>query len=110
VTWIGSTEGWTEGFLQYVVGELIARDTWAVEGGPLTAQRLRAAMFEGGSKYGRLLDERDAADRRKIDREVRDDVYHATGDAWRSLQARTGERVLNAGPASRPSDTEAPTP
>jgi hypothetical protein len=97
VTWIASTDGWSEGFLTYVVGELIERDTWRIEGHPLTDADVRRAMFDGGTKYGRMLDERDAAERRKIDREVRDDVYHATGDAWRSLQARTGERVLNAG-------------
>jgi hypothetical protein len=97
VTWIASTEGWSEGFLQYIVAELMARDTWAVEGGPLTEDGTRRAMFEGGSKYGRLLDERDDAERAAINHDVRDDVYQATGDAWRSLQARTGERVLNAG-------------
>src|SRR5262245_21860168 len=113
VTWIGSTEGWTEGFLQYIVGELIARDTWAVEGGPLTEDATPKALFEGCSKYGVMLDERDADERRAINREVRDDVYHATGDAWRSLQSRTGERVLNAGrPSELPTTTssaDAPT-
>lgn len=97
VTWIASTDGWSEGFLQYVVGELMARDTWAIEGKPLTEDLIRRALFEGGSKYGQALDDRDAAEREQINREVRDDLYHATGDAWRSLQARTGERVLNAG-------------
>jgi hypothetical protein len=101
VTWICSMEGWSEGFLQYIVGELIERDTWAIEGQPLTDDLMRKAMFEGGSKYGKALDQRDADDRAKIDRDVREDVYHATGEAWRSLQARTGERILNAG---RPSD------
>ncbi len=101
VTWIQSLEGWSEGFLQYIVGELIARDTWAIEGGPLTEDLMRKAMFEGGSKYGKALDQRDADDRALIDRDVHDNVYHATGEAWRSLQARTGERILNAG---RPSD------
>lgn len=105
VTWIASTEGWSEGFLTYVVGELAARDTWAVEGGPMTEELLRKAMFEGGSKYGEMLDEHDAAERRGIDREVHDDVYHATGDAWRSLQVRKGRLVLNAG---RPSDLAPP--
>jgi|SRR5882672_4308369 len=97
VTWIASTEGWSEGFLQYIVGELIERDTWAIEGQPLTEDLMRKAMFEGGSKYGKALDQRDADERAKIDRDVREDVYHATGEAWRSLQARTGERILNAG-------------
>jgi len=108
VTWIASTEGFTEGFLIYIVGELIARDTWAIEGGPLTEDGIKRAMFEGGSKYGQMLDDRDAAERRAIDREVHDDVYHATGDAWRSLQTRTGERVLNAGlppPTTTPTTT-----
>jgi len=109
VTWIASTEGWTEGFLQYVVGELAERDTWAVEGQPLTEDLIKQAMFEGGSKYGRLMDERDEAARQKLDAEVHDDVYHATGDAWRSLQARTGERVLNAGMPSDQSVTDSAT-
>lgn len=102
VTWIASTEGWTEGFLHYIVGELIERDTWAIEGGPMTDDMLTRAMFEGGSKYGKALDERDEVERQKINAQVHDSVYHATGDAWRSLQARTGERVLNAG---MPSET-----
>lgn len=97
VTWIASTEGWSEGFLQHIVGELVARDTWATEGGPLDDAGMRKALFEGGSKYGQMLDARDAAERATIDRHVRDDVYNATGEAWRSLQARTGERILNAG-------------
>lgn len=101
VTWIQSLEGWTEGFLQAVVGELMARDTWAVEGGPLTDDLIKQAMFDGGSKFGKALDQRDADERAAIDKEVKDDVYNATGDAWRSLQTRTGERILNAG---RPSD------
>jgi hypothetical protein len=109
VTWIASTEGWSEGFLQYIVGELVARDTWAVEGGPLTEDLVRKAMFEGGSKYGRMLDDRDDADRARINKEVREDVYHATGEAWRSRQARTGERILNAGrPSELPSPTDTP--
>jgi hypothetical protein len=67
-------------------------------------------MFEGGSKYGEMLDEQDAAERRGIDREVHDDVYHATGDAWRSLQVAKGRLVLNAGkpselPAAPPEET-----
>jgi len=106
VTWIQSTDGWSTGFLRYVLGELAARDTWAVEGQPLTEDLIRKALFEGGSKYGVQLDERDAADRRAIDRAVRDDVYHATGDAWRSLQARTGERVLNAGLPAPPAEPD----
>lgn len=102
VTWIASTDGWTQGFLVYVLGELIARDTWAVEGGPITDDTIRAALFNGGSKFGAALDARDVEVRQAIDRDVRDQVYHATGDAWRSLQARTGERVLNAGNPSGP--------
>jgi hypothetical protein len=114
VTWIASTDGWTAGFLAYVLGELQARDTWAVEGQPLTEDLIRQALSDGGSKYGVMLDERDAAARRAIDREVNDDIHHATGDAWRSLQSRTGERVLNAGsppprtPETSPLSTEMP--
>ena len=97
VTWIASLDGWTEGFLQHIVGELMARDTWAVEGGPMTDDLMRKAMFEGGSKFGKALDARDEEERQRINAEVRDNVYHTTGEAWRSLQARTGERILSAG-------------
>jgi len=100
VTWIASIEGWTEGFLQHIVGELMARDTWAVEGGPLTDDLIRKAMFEGGSKFGKALDARDEAERAKINAEVREDVYHTTGEAWRLKQALEGKRILSAGPAT----------
>jgi hypothetical protein len=105
VTWIASTEGWSEGFLQYVVGQLMERDTWAIEGQPLTDDLVRKAMFEGGSKYGKALDQRDEDERAAIDKDVHDDVYHATGEAWRSLQTQTGERILNAGRPSELADS-----
>lgn len=109
VTWIKSEDGWSQGFLQYIVGELAARDTWAVEGGPLTDDLVRKALFEGGSKYGKLMDEHDADAKKQIDAQVHDAVYHATGDAWRSLQARTGERVLNAGMPAGTTDNHTQT-
>lgn len=105
VTWIASTDGWSEGFLHYIVGQLMDRDTWAIEGKPLTEDLMRQALFEGGSKYGKALDQRDADEEARVNKEVRDDLYHASGDAWRSLQARTGERIANAGrPSELPRD------
>lgn len=108
VTWVGYVNGvidWTEQFLQHIVGSLMERDTWAIEGGPLTEDLIKKILFEGeGSKFGRALDQRDDDERAAIDKDVHDDVYQATGDAWRSLQARTGERILNAG---RPSEIAA---
>lgn len=110
VTWIASTDGWTQGFLVYILGELSDRDTWAVEGGPLTDDLMRKALCEGGSKFSKRLDQRDEDAEQTINREVRDDVYHATGDAWRSLQARTGERILNAArPSELPAEDALPT-
>ncbi len=110
VTWMASLDGWTEGFLQHIVGELMARDTWAVEGGPLDDAGMRKAMFEGGSKFGKALDAQDEAERQKINAEVREDVYHTTGEAWRLRQALTGQRVLSAGVATvaEPSTSDGP--
>lgn len=98
VTWV-SCENWSQGALDYMLVELKARDNWPIEGRPLDESDLKRASFEGETKVSRLLDDRDAANEKKIDRQNRERVYHATGDAWRYRQHLKGERVLNAGSA-----------
>lgn len=61
-----------------VIRSLRARDMWA-HGGP--------------EKVADLLEGQEDAERKKIDREIRDDQWNRSGDAWRSYQARTGQRV-----------------
>lgn len=100
VTSILCTGGWTEANLQAMIASLDRRDTWKY-GGPLDEAAQRAALFEGGTRLAKQIDAQDDADRDRINRQEHDACWHATGDAWRSRQARRGERVLNAGPATR---------
>lgn len=80
---------------------LAARDTWADEDGPLDAAGIAKAWANGGSRYTKRV-EQEEAEAEVLDRKnARDLLYHSTGDGWRSLQARTGQRILNAGPATR---------
>lgn len=102
VTTIVCTGAWTEANLQVTIEQLDRRDTWKHGGGPLTEDQQRAAAFEGGSKLAKQIDKDEIADKRRLNKHVRDDLYHATGDAWRSRQARLGERSkLTARPEAR---------
>lgn len=65
-----------------VLKSLRARDMWA-HGGP--------------EKVADLLEEQEDAERKKIKAEIRDDMWNRSGDAWRSYQARTGQRVISPG-------------
>jgi hypothetical protein len=102
VTSLLCTGGWTEANLQIMLDALDRRDTWK-HGGPLDDDAQRKALFEGGSRLAKQLDQQDEDARQHINRAVRDDLYQATGDAWRSRQARRGELVLNAGRPAQPS-------
>ncbi len=106
VTSLLCTAGWTSGNLAIFLGELTKRDTWA-HGGPLDEAAQKKALFEGGTALADTLAAQDRAVRAQIDRQVHDDVYHTTGDGWRSKQAREGARILNAG---RPSLLATPKP
>lgn len=66
--------GWN---IDTVIEQLRRRDMWAVGGGEKAADLL------------------DAADKQREDsnkKAIRDDMYARSGDAWRSYQARTGQR------------------
>jgi hypothetical protein len=96
VTTIFVQGAWTTGNLQAMLDELRRRDTWT-HGRPLDEAGQRAAVFEGGSQLAKDVDAHDERNRARINQQEREACYHATGDAWRSRQARTGSRVLNAG-------------
>lgn len=80
-----------------VIAWLSARDTWAYEDGPLDAQGLKKALMNGGSKFTKALEQFEAEQEAKVAAQQRETVYHATGDAWESLQRRKGSRTSNAG-------------
>ena len=67
-----------------VLRSLRARDMWA---------------HGGGDKVADMLEAQEAAEKAKIKADFRDDMWNRSGDAWRSYQMRTGQRVVNPGPA-----------
>ena len=61
-----------------ILNDLRSRDTWAAGGGEKFADNIEAAEATAEQKR------KDA---------LRDDMYNRSGDAWRSYQARTGQRT-----------------
>jgi hypothetical protein len=47
----------------------------------------------GGDKAADLLEQQEEAEKAQLKAEIRDDLYNRSGAAWRSYQARTGQRV-----------------
>ena len=88
-----SGSGWS---IDNVIAELQSRDIW---------------RQGGGEKAADMLDERDAKQAEKIKADIRDDMYNRSGDAWRSYQARTGQRSkLNAStPQKKAAVTKTPS-
>lgn len=109
VTTIFVAGGWTSSNLQAMLDELTRRDTWTRDG-PLDEHGQRKAAFDGGSKLAKEIDAHDVAARDALNRRERDATWHVTGDAWRSRQARTGSRVLNAGSPSPRGRIATPSP
>jgi len=70
--------------------DLRARDTWR---DPQMAEKADAL---------------DVSDRAKLKRTIRDDMWHRAGDAWRSYQARTGQRTKLQAPVARSAGTGSP--
>jgi hypothetical protein len=77
-----------------ILQKLKARDLWAHGGGEKVADMLEAQ------------EAKEVADRSKAKRE---ELYHLSGDAWRSFQARTGQRVVNPGPSPTGAATKSPS-
>lgn len=60
-----------------VIKSLMSRDIW---------------RHGGAEKVAEKLDEADAKKEAKRKKDIRDDMWNRAGDAWRSYQARTGQR------------------
>ena len=91
-----TVKAWSMGALQELIGILKSCDTWAVDK-PLDETDVKRAAFEGPTKAAQMADANDEAERQRIDRENRETMYHASGDGWRSLKVRTGQRMFSAG-------------
>lgn len=61
-----------------ILADLRHRDIWAAGGATAFADR---------------VDKEDADEEARIKKEIRDDMWNRSGDAWRSYQARTGQRT-----------------
>lgn len=67
--------------------------TWSIDN-ILRSLKARDIWAHGGAE--KMADQVDAVDQAHaagIRRQTRDDMYHRAGDAWRSYQARTGQRI-----------------
>lgn len=64
-----------------IIRSLKSRDVWAAG---------------GGEAYADKADEADEQARQKVRKDIRDDMWSRAGDAWRSYQARTGQRNRHA--------------
>ncbi len=69
-----------------VIAKLQARDIWAAG---------------GAEKAAAKMDEADARREAAIKKANKTDMYERAGDAWRSYQARTGQRVAYRGGGAR---------
>ena len=70
-----------------VLESLRARDLWA---------------HGGADKVADMLEAQEAAEKEKIRRQIRDDLYNRSGDAWRSYQHRTGQSTILSKDFSKP--------
>lgn len=77
-----------------IIAELKARDTWALGGAKAVADK---------------LDERDQANRDRIAKENRTNMWNRSGDAWRSYQLRTGAASGASGTVAQQSRRSNPT-
>ena len=72
---------WSQAWVGRLLSELRARDTWAA-GGP--------------ENFVKIVEDHEASAEIRKRRTMRDDFEHRARDAWRSLQARTGQRNRRA--------------
>jgi hypothetical protein len=69
-------------------------DTWQIDK-ILQSLKSRDTWVDGdqtGTKYADMVDAVDAKHEAQTKKNIRDDMYARSGDAWRSYQARTGQR------------------
>lgn len=85
-------EGWE---IDGILADLKSRDIWE---------------HGGGDKAADLLDAADARDKARIKADIRDDMWMRSGDAWRSYQARTGQRSKLTRPTAKKAAGQQPSP
>lgn len=61
-----------------VLRSLMARDLWA---------------HGGGDKVADMLEAQEEAEQQAVRKQIREDMWHRSGDAWRSYKFRTGQAV-----------------
>ncbi len=71
-----SSTSWS---IDNILNDLRSRDTWR-------------AKKETGRSAGELVDLQEAQEKQKVRDDIRDDIRNRSRDAWRSYQARTGQR------------------
>lgn len=91
------TTDWTELNLGELLTWLKDRDTWAEEGAALDMAGIEKALSDGGSKVTKRVEYDEKIREQKKATAQRETIWHATGDAYRSLQARLGRRIMNPG-------------
>lgn len=82
---IRHTDGWS---IDNILRDLASRDTW----------RHRKARFidENGTLVkgaAAAVEQQESEQEQKRQQQLRDNFWHRSGDAWRSYQARTGQRT-----------------
>lgn len=85
-------EGWE---IDGILADLKSRDIWE---------------HGGGDKAADLMDQADAKARARIKADIRDDMWMRSGDAWRSYQARTGQRTKLNRPTAKKAAGQQPSP
>jgi hypothetical protein len=80
-----------------VLLKLRERDMWAVSGGPASGKSAQ----ERAAKVADTIEAHEAAQDAKERTRLRDELDHRSRDAWRSYQARTGQRsrLTTSGPS-----------
>lgn len=86
-----NTTAWS---IDNIIEDLKARDTWALG---------------GSKKVADLLDTRDQAQRDAIAKQIRDDFWNRSGDAYRSYKLRTGAATASGGTLAQASRRSNPT-
>lgn len=69
-----------------ILRSLKARDTWRI------ADELPGSGSRG-DKLADMLEAQEEREQQQLRASIREDLYHRSGDGWRTYQARTGQRV-----------------
>lgn len=85
-----NTNSWS---IDNIIADLKSRDTWALG---------------GSKKVADMMDENDQQRQDKVKKDIRQDFWDRSGDAWRSYKARTGQSVAAGGTVAQASRRSTP--